>query len=132
MNVGALVSRFKDRARERSTKRYENQASDLADLRKERVRVEGQNKISDLKRKEREGLRVAKKKRFEGSGVGQLVAGVKSNFKESQKKSKGKSKSDVTPFSIGGTSPYALNKPKVVAPVKKNKRRGTKVVVYVR
>lgn len=81
MNIGGMISDFKSKIRERQSRSSQRQAESLAELRRERIRLEGQNKI--YKTVEKEKARIAKAKsdvrkaRFKNSILGKSVAVAK-------------------------------------------------------
>jgi len=130
-----FVSRFRDKVRE-------NRSVD--GMKAKRVALEKKNAEYKAYTAEKKALSSAKKERFEATGAGRFLGGVKKvagEVKASKaayaKKNKGLSRGDVLfgssePRSVVGgsmSSPFALNKPKSVP---KKKSKGTKVVVYVR
>lgn len=101
------VSMFKEKARARETERVSREASKLAGLRKERIRLEGQRKVYATKAKEEARISKAKeqlkKDKFSNSPLGR----ASESLKKMKKKSGGKKKG-FEPSSFGGESPFKL------------------------
>lgn len=139
-----MVGNLKAKVRARQTSRNANEADKLRALRAERVRAEGQVKIINMKHAEQKKLAAAKKtvrtERFQSSTLGRAAVMAKKSIdaaKKNKSAAKGvkreapsftKSGSDL--FGGSGGSPYALNKPKQVAP--KKKKSSEKIVIYIK
>jgi hypothetical protein len=132
MNISGMISKMKQRVRERQSVKAEKTAQGLKALREERVRVEGQKKIYDLQAQEQAKLRQAKnelmKRRFDNSGFGKVANTVIKNVKEQKAKPKREAPSFVKSgqgmFGEQPKSPYALQRdePKKVIKSKPKKK----------
>lgn len=130
MNISGMISKLKQQARDKQAKKAELLKKSTVELKQRRQVAEEQKATYDAYSQEKARLNKVqgelRQRRMEQSTLGRLAKGVKSQL-EQQKSKKSK---PVNPMfaNIGGTSPYALNKPVKKKPVKK---KGQRIVVYL-
>jgi len=125
MNVSGFISGLKQKVRDRETRKANDVAVELAQLKKDRVRVEGQKKLYSIRaseisktKKAKSDLRMLKQ---QSSVLGRAIISIQKDVKDNKKKG---SKKKMT----GSDTFFKNDSPNAWFPIKDNKKKGSKSI----